>query len=241
MNPKRRSRDEAKEMIEYYIIKNKLEPHSKLPSERAMCNKWGFNRTTLRFAIKRLVIEGKLYQIKGSGTYIKEPKLIRNLQDLKALSEIAKDKGLKLTSKVVSFDIIEGYKEVVQKLHLVLGHKIYVLTRIRYIENEPTAIEMSFLDYERFKGLDKYDFSKASLYSIIEDKYNVTIERGKEKVGISYATDHESQLLNIKKNQGVFYLSGVIYDNYDTPVEYIKSIIRPDKIGFSSILRREKG
>ena len=99
MESRRRSRDEAMEKVESYIIKNKLEPHAKLPSEREMCNMWGFNRTTLRFAIKRLVIEGKIYQIKGSGTYVAEPKVIRNLQDLKSLSEFVKDKELKLASE----------------------------------------------------------------------------------------------------------------------------------------------
>ncbi|NMA66334.1 MAG: GntR family transcriptional regulator [Clostridiaceae bacterium] len=241
MKSGRRSRDEAMEKVESYIIKNKLEPHAKLPSEREMCDMWGFNRTTLRFAIKRLIIEGKIYQIKGSGTYVAEPKIIRSLQDLKSLSEFAKDNELKLTSEVISFELIEGYKQITQKLHLTLGQKVYVLTRCRFVQEEPVAIEVSFLSYDRFKGLDKYDFSKESLYSIIENEYNVSISRGDENIGISYATDYEAKLLKIEEKQAVFYVSGIIYDKEDVPVEYMKSIIRPDKMGFSSILKREEG
>ena len=201
MGSGRRTRDEAMEMVESYIFKNKLQSHTKLPSEREMCEMWGFNRTTLRFAIKRLITEGKIYQKKGSGTYVAEPKVIRSLQDLKSLSEFARDKKLQLTSEVISFEVIEGYKQVTKKLHLTLGHKIYVLTRRRLIGGEPAAIEVSFLSYERFKGLDKYDFSVESLYSVIENKYNVSIARGDENIGISYATDYEAKLLEIHREK----------------------------------------
>ena len=53
-----RPRDEATEHIECYILEKKLPPHAKLPSERDMCSMWNFNRTTLRSAIKRLIVEG---------------------------------------------------------------------------------------------------------------------------------------------------------------------------------------
>lgn len=234
-------RDEAMEKVEFYILKNKLKPHTKLPSEREMCNMWGFNRTTLRFAMKRLEIEGKIYKIRGSGTYVAEPKLIRNLQDLKSLSEFVNEKKLGLSSEVISFELIEGYKQITQKLHLTLGQKIYVLTRCRFLEGEPVAIEVSFLSYDRFKNLDKYDFSAESLYSVIEKEYGILISRGDENIGISYATGYEAKLLQIEEKQAVFYVSGVVYDEKDIPVEYIKSIIRPDKMGFASILKRKEG
>ena len=38
-----RSRDEAVEKIECYIIENKLKPHAKIPSERDMCDMWNIN------------------------------------------------------------------------------------------------------------------------------------------------------------------------------------------------------
>ena len=59
-----RTRNEAIEKIESYIIKNKLAPHEKIPSERDLCEMWDFNRTTLRSAIQHLIIEGKLYRIR---------------------------------------------------------------------------------------------------------------------------------------------------------------------------------
>ena len=232
-----RPRDEATEKIEAYIIKNKLEPHAKIPSERDMCEMWDFNRTTLRSAIKRLIVEGKLYQKMGSGTYVAEPKLTRNLQDLKALSVLVKENGHTLTSKVLSVDIIESNKQTTQKLHLPLGHKVYALTRLRLIDGEPVTIENSFLDYNRFPSFSEHDFSQESLYSVIENDYGIQIARGEERLGIAYTTIDEAKHLGIKEDEVVFYLSGVVYDSQGEPVEYFKSIVRPDKMRFASVLR----
>lgn len=236
-----RSRDEAIEMLECYIIENKLVPHTKLPSERDLCEMWEFNRTTLRFAIQRLIIEGKLYNKKGSGTYVAEPKLIRNLQTLKALSSEVVQSGKELTNKVVSFDIIESNKQLTKKMYLPLGHKLYALSRLRFIDNEPVTIETSFMDYERFKNIKLHDFSKESLYSVIEKDCEVKIFEGEERIGIAYATEYEAELLQIEPMQAVFYVDGIVYDIDQKPVEYFKSIIRADKIKFASILRLREG
>lgn len=228
-------RDEAIEKIEYYIIKNKIRPHEKIPSERDLCEMWGFNRTTLRFAIQRLVIEGKLYQKKGSGTYVSEPKVIRNLQNLSSLSEEVRGNNKTLTSKILDYRVIESNKETTKKLHLTLGSKIFVLTRLRYIDEEPVTIETSFMDYGRFSMLTNHDFSKESLYSVIEEE-GVKLIKGEESIGITYATNYEAELLNIEPGKAMFYVSGTVYDGENHPVEYFKSIVTSDKIKFSSVL-----
>ncbi len=233
-----RSRDEAVEKIENYIIKNKLAPHTKILSERDMCALWNTNRTTLRFAIKRLIVEGKLYQKMGSGTYVAQSKLTRNLQDLTALSVTAKNNGQTITNKVLSADVIESNKQLTQKLRLPMDHRVHALARLRYLDGEPVTIENSFMDHERFPDLINHNFEEESLYHVIENEYRIQIVKGEERVSIAYATDYEAELLEVEPGTAVFYLSGVTYDETEEPVEYFKSIVRADKMRFSSVLKR---
>lgn len=232
--------EEAVEKIEYYIIEHKLAPHDKLPSERDFCEMWDFNRTTLRSAIQRLVVEGKLYQKKGSGTYLAEPKFLRNLQNLESLSLDVSSSGHELQSSVLSAEVIESNKQIMKKLQVPLGRKVYVLTRLRYIDGEPSTIETSFMDHQRFEAVEAHDFSKESLYSVLENEYGVHIADGEESVGIAYATEYEAQLLGLVPGQAVFYLTGIVYDDDRKPVEYFKTIARVDKIRFASMLRRRE-
>ena len=104
---RQKPRDEAIEKIENYIIQNHLKPGDRLPSERSMCDMWDFNRSTLRSAIKQLILEGKIYNKNGSGTYVSGEKLVRNLQDTDGFYQTVKRSGREITTKVVHMDFCE--------------------------------------------------------------------------------------------------------------------------------------
>ena len=75
---------EAVERIESYINGNILPPTTGFQASGDLCEMWEMNRTTLRSAIRSLIDEGKLYNKVGSGTFVSEPKLTRNLQDMQS-------------------------------------------------------------------------------------------------------------------------------------------------------------
>lgn len=232
-------REEIQETIEYYILTNKLKPHEKLPSEREMADMWKVNRTTLHYALKQLISRGVIYSKAGSGNYVAEPKIERCLQDLKGISEFAEEKSINLFSKVISFEVIEANKKLSKKLHTTLGSKVFSLTRLRFFNNEPCILETSYLNKNIFEGLEKYDFSDDSLYRVIEEDYGIKIFGGDEEISITSPTEEEAQLLAIPDDSGIFLLSSTIYDQDETPIEYVESLSRADKITFASMLRKK--
>lgn len=70
---------DAVEKLENFITVNRISPNARIPSERDLCKMWGLNRTTLHFAVNTLVEQGRLYRIKGTGTYVAEAKQVRNI------------------------------------------------------------------------------------------------------------------------------------------------------------------
>jgi len=233
-----RPRDEAAEKIECYMMKNQLKPHDKLPSERDLCEMWGMNRTTLRSAIKRLIVEGKVYNKKGAGTFVAEPKIVRNLQDMQSITELLTQHERGLKSHVTSFLEIPCNKYLSKKLRLPIGTKLYELVRIRLIDEEPVMLETSYLSVAQFPKLATYDFSAQSLYDIIESHYGVFLMGGEEKIGITYTNMEESERLRVEKDTAVFSVKGTTWNENKEPVEYFQSIVRADKIKFSSVLKR---
>ena len=69
----------AIEKLENFISVNRLTANTRIPSERDLCEMWGVSRSTLRNAVDTLVEYGLLYRVLGSGVYVAEPKLVRNL------------------------------------------------------------------------------------------------------------------------------------------------------------------
>ena len=57
-------------------------------------------------------------------------------------------------------------------------------------------------------------------------------------MGITYATDSEARHLQIESGDPLYFLTGVAKDQNGVPVDYFKCVARPDKVRFSSILRK---
>lgn len=236
---RKKPRDEAMEKIENYIIKNRLKPDDKLPSERTMCEMWDYNRSTLRSAIKQLMLEGKLYNKVGSGTYVAREKLIRDLKDAKSLKQAAEAAGRKITTEVIGVGFCETPKNIGKKLKLPLGHKLFCLARVRCLEGIPVMISNVYLDAVRFPGLERYDFRENSLYRILNENYGVEIAGGIEKLSISTCDEQEAAHLKVAVGTPVIYQSGITVDAEDVPFEYFKEITRSEYISFASELVRK--
>ncbi|MBZ4668467.1 MAG: transcriptional regulator, GntR family [Defluviitaleaceae bacterium] len=233
-----RPRDEAIEKIECYIIEHDLKPDDKLPSERAMCAMWNINRATLRSAIQQLILEGKIYNKKGSGTYVSREKLLRNLQDVDGFYETAIKAGRRPATKIIHIDTCETNKELGKKMKLTLGHKLLRISRIRFLEDIPVMYETSYFDYVRFPSLDKYITESPSIYKVLEEIYNVDITGGKEKLSIAYCDEKEAEYLQVKQGDPVIFQSGIVYDDKEVIFEYFEAITRSEYVCFASELRR---
>ena len=231
-------RDEAIEKIENYIIHNHLKPGDRLPSERSMCDMWDFNRSTLRSAIKQLILEGRIFNKNGSGTYVSGEKLVRNLQDADGFYQVVKQSGRKLTTRVVGMDFCETPKNIGRKMKLALGHRLFRLVRVRCLDQIPVMISTAYLDAERFAGIEKLDFTDNSLYGLLKEHYGVEVSGGKENLSITYCDAQEAGYLEVEEGAPAIYQSGVTMDEQDVVFEYFKEITRSEYICFASELTR---
>lgn len=238
---KTRPKYEATEKIESHIRQNHLGANMKLPSERDMSLLWGLSRTSVRRAINRLINAGELYNKVGSGTYVAEPKVLRNLQNYIPFKETVTQAGHQFTTVVLSAGIIESNKQIAANLEVRLGHKVYALTRLRSIDGRPFMVDTSYLDIQRFPGLDAHDFASQSLYTVLAEEYHTPIAKGDEQISITYATGEEAGHLGITKETALFFVTGVAADAMGGPTEYAKVVMRPEMVRFKSELTLEEG
>jgi len=232
-------RDVAIEKIENYIIKNGLKPDDKLPSERTMCEMWDFNRSTLRSAIKQLILEGKIYNKNGSGTYVAREKLIRNLQDVSGLHQTAVAAGRQISTRILDLSLCETNKSIGKKMKLPLGHKLWRLERVRSLDGIPVVLSTVYLDAERFPDLKMEELEEESLYTILKNRYGVEAVNGYEKLSISSCDEKEASCLNVEEGAPVIYQSGITMDENDQIFEHFNELTRAEYICFASELTRK--
>jgi len=229
--------DRIVELIECYIIENNLKGHDKLPSERELCELWNCNRMTLRSALQRLEREGKVFSVHGSGNYVAEERLEIYLMDFKAFFSQLIEKGHIIKSKLISVKKIDSNKKLSQMLSIECGSPVYEITTLRYIDEVPSMLESSFIACKLYPNIQEQDLYKDTLYETLSSEYGLEYADGTVEISVTNAEPFESELLVVPINQPLLFINIKVCDENGTPIEFIKAVVRPDKIQFASKLK----
>src|SRR6266478_8157519 len=73
-----------------------------LPPERALCERFGISRMTLRQAMSLLDREGLIHSRRGMGTVVKHSRLRMQHQDFRSFSEEIRERGGRPESRLIS-------------------------------------------------------------------------------------------------------------------------------------------
>lgn len=235
-----KERDSESLQLQKRIIKNiesgDLLPGEKLYSERALADMYGVSRMTVQYAMNALVRKGYLYRVRGSGTYVRQGTVDK--MDLSYLSEagngsisaIMKNYGVKMTSKVLTKGTVST-RFFSHKLELDEKEEVYVLHRIRYGNDEPIAVEYTYVPAKVFEDIDHMDFSRVSLYDYMDSKGHMP-KKFRQKLQIVEVNERERGFLELHENDPVYYLEFIGYDELGLVVEYTESYARCDKFEF---------
>lgn len=231
-------RTEAMEKLENFIIVNRLGPHTRIPSERDLCEMWGINRTTLRFAVDTLVEYGRLYRVRGSGVYVAESKKVRNIVGVNSMSQEMVQHGNSLTTRILSLRTVEATKQISRKLKITLGKKVYQCMRLRYLNGLPCIIETLYLDCELFPDFEKYYHDRASLGSIYKNIYHYNQNSGEEHISVTYLTAEEAELMNTQEGAAAFFTTGTTKRDDGAVLEFYQAIFRADVFKMVSVINK---
>ena len=94
--------------IRSYIINNGLKPGDMLPTEQAMCERWGVSRNVLREAIKSMELMGMVQACPGRGTQVKDFNLDFIFQNVLFFNMVGIRKMLELGYMRQAFKALSG-------------------------------------------------------------------------------------------------------------------------------------
>lgn len=209
--------------IKKKIIEGELKIGDKIESERSMSEKYGINRMTVRNALKHLEEEGIIESVRGSGTYVKKmPKIestveLGNDNNILSLSMQIRQKGMKSSRILLSMQRIKP--EDVVKDAFPKEEKVYEIIRMSLINDNPYAIQKTYIPCSIFNDAERFDFENGSLYDYMQDK-------GKRpKTMISYLRieslpEEYTEIMRVDKNKQFFLFDYYGFDEKEELVEY---------------------
>lgn len=231
-----------KEEIIEKIDNEEILPDELIPSERELMENYNFSRTTVRKAIDILVNEGYLYKVQGKGTYVKGKKFTQGLINLTSCTEEIKSHGLKPEAKLVNARVEIANKKIQKYLNLQPEEKVFFTERVFFGDGYPINTTKSYIPYKFVPGIEEYDFSKSSLYKVLEEVYNIKILRANRTIEAVLAYDKVAELLDIEEGKPILLFRGWVHgmaNGDETIVEFFKTRYRSDRSKFFIEQRRD--
>lgn len=207
---------EIAEELEANLLAGKYNETKKLPREEDLIERYQVSRTTVRKAIAMLVNKGYVYQVQGSGIFVREASLqdYLSLENLKGLTRDLPAK--RIESHLISLNVIEANEELASKMKCEIGTPLYFMKRLRMVNDESFALEYTYFNKNIIPYINE-EIVKNSIYSYIKDDLKLTIGFA-DKVIYADKLDLESaSILGLQEGDpGLVIENTVFLNNGDT-------------------------
>ncbi|NPV70110.1 MAG: phosphonate metabolism transcriptional regulator PhnF [Firmicutes bacterium] len=229
---------QIKETIREAIAGGRFKPGDQLPPETDLTTQYGVSRMTVRQAVLELVNEGLLYRKRGKGTFVAEPKITQGLSGLTSFTEDMEKRGLRPSGRVLTVKEARADQDIAALLGIDVGAPVARLERLRLADDEPMALEVSYVPLPRFQWVLSEDLNGKSLYRLFAEKSGIELDRARQTIEVVVANKHEAGLLEVDQGTPLLKMKRVTYDRKGEPVEAVKSVYRADRYKFVMDLPR---
>lgn len=215
-----------REILEVLVAERS--PGSALPSERELAERFGLARMTVRGEIERLTAEGLVYRLHGRGTFVAEPRVAQAVT-FSSFSEDMQGRGVEPGSIVRSQELTEADGFLAGVLAVAPGAPLLRLDRVRTADERPMAVELAFLPTERFTGIDRVDFTDASLFEVLVGRFGVRLRDADQRVVAAPIESDDALALEVDDGAPGLRFHTLARDEEGTPVYYATSLFPGDR------------
>lgn len=227
------------EIVRAAIESGELPVGTRVPSERELMQQYEISRNTARRALDTLAREGLIYFVQGRGTFVAPSKMRHGLARLSGFTEDMIRAGLKPSSRLLKMQLIAPPPKVARCLQLRPDQQVICIERLRLADNQPMALNTSYVPYHLCPQLLQEDLEKDSLFRLLEEKYGLRLWRSEQVLRPAVATEYEAELLGVALYTPLLLAEGTTYLKEDIPIEYMTLLYRGDRYEFVIHMTRD--
>jgi len=119
---------QLEQIIEEQLTTGVLRPGDMLPTEADLCARYGISRPVVRQALAAFVAQGRLYRLRGKGTFVSgAPLAERLLRPTIGFFDDQAAAGLAVSNDLLALEIVEAQGRVAEALALGPGRPCILL------------------------------------------------------------------------------------------------------------------
>lgn len=208
----------------------RLPSGSSLPSEAALCKRFGVARSVVRQALAGLQTEGLIHREQGRPAIVApRTEHRRMVQRSTGLYQQFASVGTPLRTRVLRFEAATPPAEVSDFFGT---DDTWVLERLRRIDELPIAFVRTWLPRTRMADLAAHSLEDASLHQVLAMHYGIHPGRGRNRIRAVAADGLLAEELETPRGSPLLMLEGQGLDLEGRPMEWFTTWHRSEHLVF---------
>ncbi len=228
----------VQEALAEELARDRKPPGSPLPPERALAEHFGVSRVTMRRALAELERAGVVVRGPSGGWLVAGTQVGEPPNQLMSFSEMAAARGLRPSAEVLRAHVRPATLDEAEALGLAPGADLFELERLRRMDGVPILVDRTRVPLSLAPGLPEVDFSSASLYAVLEERYGIRPTRARFAVEAVAADPRTAELLGLPPGGPVLRCEQVTADERGRTIELCEMRYRGDRYRFRATLVR---
>lgn len=210
------------------IRDGRWQPGEALPSEHALCERYGVSRTTIRRALQSLESSNLVHRRQGAGTFVAERQLSHGLGDLRSFTQVIEDLGRRAGTQ--GTEVSRDPTPPVEALDFLPGSTVWRIRRVRTADDRPFSLADSWMPDEIGRHIDPDRLAeKRSLYQLLEDDLGLRMNHAVESIRAEAARSLEAELLDVPHGSPLIVIYRWTRNARGAPVEFARSASPGDR------------
>lgn len=199
-----------------------------LPPERDLAVSMGVSRMTLRRAIDELVARGAIRRRHGTGVFALGSKFAQGLMAT-SFSEDMRARGLQPGARTLTFELGPVSARIQRRLEVAPTDDVIQIARLRLADDEPMAVEELYVPSALVPGLEAADLENSSFYSLLGDRYGISLARAVQTVEPTVVDEQEARDLDVPVRTPALQFERSSWGQHGEVIEFVRSVYRGDR------------
>lgn len=214
-------------------------PGDKLPTERALQERYGVSRATVRNALDLLERQGYVVRTQGVGTVVARAKIEPDISQLTSFTEDITTKGMRAGSTTLEVALVRPPPLAREQFGLTDDDRVWYVQRLRCADGEPVGIHDLYLP-PTLEFAPHALQRMASYYALLRERHGIEPVRAVQRFTARTADAHAAALLHVAEGAALLAIQRFTYDACERAIEYVDLIYRADRYEYRVELRRER-
>ncbi|MEC2665657.1 GntR family transcriptional regulator, partial [Bacillus cereus] len=185
-------------------------------------------RNTIRKVISQLVNRGYIFQVQGSGMFLRETSVTDyiNLGSLRGLTKNLVSQNIE--TKVLELEVIDADEEIAKQMQCEAGTRLYFLKRLRIVDAKPFSIEVSYFKKDIIPYLNE-EIALSSVYSYFIEDLRLNIGFADKVISCEKVNKENAQFLELNEGDPALLIENTVYLVNGTIFELSQSMFHYEK------------